>query len=296
MSKRERMNYHACAIDAHSTALASIVYDETEGYSITQCRKIGTGLAEYCNNGGGKATDRLVSFLRKKQADSLVLSIHTPSFFPLETLSSRNISETTFDSHCRAEAAFLLNKPGDFKQDHIPYTLDSEQDPVRKHLLIYYPVNFFDLLYNRLTPFCSIRKTTHYLSPMIRSIAATFQPFALLEIEQNYATFSAGNNGELEYFSYWWLDHQSDAEYFALRELAANPQYRKHPVYITGNHAEGKSLAERISHSSGTSLDPLDLVALYAMKRNVRSSCCSTIELKALGAALTEFFDETPSS
>lgn len=289
------MNSHACAIDAHSTAVASIAYDETEGYAITQCRTIGTGIAEYCGPGGAKAADRLASLLRKKQAEPLVLSIHTPSFFPLDTLFSRNISDTIFDSHCRAEAAFLLNKPGDFMHDHIPYTLGSEQDPVRKHLLLYYPCSFFDLLHNRLSSLCSIRSATHYLTSMIRSVAATCRPFILLEIEQSYATFSAGNNGELEYFSYWQFDHRSDAEYFALRELTVNPHYREHPVYITGNHAGNKSLGERISHLSGTSLQPLNLVDLYAMKRNIRSSCCSQIELKALSAALTELYDETPS-
>lgn len=288
-------NCHACAIDANSTAVASIAYDETEGYSITQCRTIGTGIAEYCGSGGAKAADRLASLLRKKQVDSLVISIHTPSFFPLDTLFSRNVSDTTFDSLCRAEASFLLNKPGDFMHDHIPYALDSEQDPVRKHLLLYYSGNFFDVLLNRISPFCSIRNATHYLTPMIRSIAATCRPFILLEIEQSYATFSAGNNGELGYFSYWRLDHRSDAEYFALRELTVNPHYREHPVYITGNHAEDKSLSERISHSSGTSLHPLNLVDLYAMECNVRSSCGSPIELKALSAALTGLYDETPS-
>lgn len=289
------MNCYACAIDANSTALASITYDEVDGYSIRECRTTGTGTSEYCGPGGEKSVDKLASLLRKKQVETLVLCVQTPCFFPLDTVFSSNISDKTFDSHCRAEAAFLLSKPGEFTHDHIPYSLDPEKNPAHKHLLLYYPVNLFDILHDRLCTSCSIRSATHYLKPLIRSIAATFQPFVLLEIEQKHATFSAGNNGELEYFRYWRLQHESDAEYFALRELMTNPQYLEHPIYITGNHAGGKSFAERLSHWSGKALHPLNLVDLYAMERNVRSSCCSPIELKALSAALTHLYDEIPS-
>ena len=290
------MNCHACAIDANSTAIASISYDEDAGYSIRECRTIRTGIGEYCGPGGKKAVNRLASLLRKKEIETLVLSIHTPCFFPLDSLFSRNISNETFDSYCRAEAAFLLSKPGDFVHDHLSYTLNSEQNPLRKYLLFYYPREPSNLLHDRLHACCSISSTTHYLKPVIKSIAATLQPFVLLEIEQGYATFSAGNNGELEYFSYWRLNHKSDVEYFALRELTISPQYRQHPLSITGTLASDKSLAERLSHAAGTTLYPFNLVDLYAMERNVHSSCCSSIEQKALSASLMDLYDSMSPS
>ncbi len=289
------MNCHACAIDTDATAIASVSYDAAGGYSIEECRTIHTGIGEYCRPGGEKAANKLVSLLRKKQIDDLVLSIQTPHFFPLDTLFSRNISDRTFDAHCRAEAAFLLSKPGDFIHDHIPYAPGPEQNPVRKHLLLYYPENLFGALLERLRTCCSVSSVTHYLKPMIQSIAATLQPFVLLEIERGYATCSAGNNGELEQFSYWKLNHKSDVEYFALRELQLNGDYRQYPVYITGTLAGDKLLAERITNATGVTLYPFNLVDLYGMERNVRASCRSPIEQKALSTALINLDSRIPS-
>lgn len=289
------MSCHACAIDANSTAIASITYNEADGYSIKECRKIRTGIEDYCGPKQEKTINKLVSLLKKKQIESLVLSIHTPCFFPLDTLFSRSISDKTFDSHCRAEAAFLLSKPGNYTHDHIPYTLHSDQHPLRRHLLFYYPSNLLETLCNRLCTFCSITSATHYLMPMIQSIAATLQPFILLEIEHRYATFSAGSNGGLEYFSYWRLNHTSDAEYFALRELTFKRKYRQYPVYAAGNLASDKSYAERISNAAETAINPFDLVELYAIKHNAHSFCKSPTELKALSAALTNLYAQVPS-
>ncbi|PWW82714.1 hypothetical protein CR164_02925 [Prosthecochloris marina] len=289
------MNCHACAIDVNSTAIASVTYDEDGGYSIRECKTIRTGTSAYNGTGGDKALGKLASFLRKKQIETVVLSIHTPCFFPLDTVFPKNISDTTFDSHCRAEAGFLLSKPGEYMHDNIPYTLNLQQQPVRKHLVFYYPDALFGIVRHRLRAFCSISNATLYLKPIIRSVAATFQPFVLLEIEHEYATFSAGSNGELEHFSYWRLNHQNDAEYFVLRELMTNPQYKQRPIYITGNLALDKPLAEQISDAAGTTLSPLNLVNLYAMENNVRSSCSLPIELKALSAAFINLYDKKTS-
>ena len=289
------MNCHACAIDVNTTVVANVTYDESGGFSVRECKTIRTGTSAYSATGGEKALTKLVSFLRKKQIETVVLSIHTPCFFPLDTVFPKNISNTTFDAHCRAEAGFLLSKPGEYMHDNIPYTLKPKQRPVRKHLVFYYPDTLFGLLHHRLRAFCSISDATLYLKPMIRSVAATLQPFALLEIEHEYATFSAGSNGELEHFSYWRLNHQNDAEYFALRELMINPHYKQHPIYITGNLSLDKSFIERLSDAAGKILSPLNLVDLYAMENNAPSSCCTPIELKALSAAFVNLCDRKTS-
>ena len=279
---------HACAIDAHSTAIASVAHDTADGYTITECKTMQTGIGEYAGTNGGRAASRLVSLLKKKKINTITLSIQTPHFFPLDTVFSRNISDRAFDTHCKAEASFLLNKPGEYLHDHIPYTLSSEQDLVRRHLLFYYPSGLYEAVHDRLHSFCSISSGAYYLKPMILSLAVTFQPFMLLELENEYVTLSAGSNGELEYFSYWHLNHSSDAEYFALRELTANRESRRYPVHITGNLAVEKSLHERISRGTGTTLHPFSIVELFSMQRSVRSPCNSPIELKALSAALVE--------
>lgn len=279
---------HACAIDAHSTAIASVARDTADGYTITECKTMQTGIGEYAGTNGDRAASRLVSLLRKKKIDTITLSIQTPRFFPLDTVFSRNISDRAFDTHCKAEASFLLNKPGEYLHDHIPYTLSSEHDHVRRHLLFYYPSDLYEAVHDRLRSFCSISSGAYYLKPMILSLAVTFQPFILLELENEYVTLSAGSNGELEYFSYWQLNHSSDAEYFALRELTANRESRRYPVHITGNLAVEKPLHERISRETGTDLHPFSIVELFSMQRSVRSPCNSPIELKALSAALVE--------
>lgn len=289
------MNCHACAIDADSTAIANISYNENGSYSIRECKTVRTGIGGYCGTGKEKAVNRLAAILRRKGIDTLVLSVHTPCFFPLDTFCSGTISETVFDAHCRAEAALLLSKPGKFLHDHIPYSLDMEQSPVRRHLLFYYPVDLFETLYSSLRTFCSVSSTTHYLKPVIRSISAICQPFILLEIEQGYATFSAGDNGELEYFSYWQFNHPSDAEYFALRELLLNSKYRHHPVYMTGALAGNRSLAKRLSHATGNALLPFNPVELHAMERNTRSSYSSSAEIKALSAAFLFLHEQMQS-
>ena len=290
------MNCHACAIDADSTAFASISYVENGSYSIRECQTLRTGIGEYCGPGREKAVNRLASFLKKKGIGALALSIHTPCFFPLDTFCSSTVSDKVFDSHCRAEAAFLLNKPDEFLHDHIPYGFDREGDPVRKHLLFYYPMYLFEALLESLRTFCSVSSATHYLKPVISSIATTCQPFILLEIEQGYATFSAGNNGELEYFSYWQLNHPSDAEYFALRELLLNSKQRQYPVYMTGTLAGNRSFVKRISHATGKTLLPLNLAELHAMvERNTRPAYHSPVETKALSAAFLSLYEKIHS-
>lgn len=284
---------HACAIDAYSTAIASIAYDTD--YAITECRTVRVGIGDFSGPNGDRAAQRIASLFRKQKIENLALSIQTPRFFPLDTASSRNISNESFDTHCRAEASFLLNKPGEYMHEHIPYTARVEEEPVRKHLLFYYPSDVLEEVCRKLRAFYPISNRSHYLKPMILSIAATCQPFILLELEHEYLTFSAGSNGELEYFNFWQLSHGSDAEYFALRELASNQKHRNYPVYITGNLAADKSLSARISNAAGTSFHPFSLAELFAMQRNVRSSCNSPVELKALSAALVNLYEQHPS-
>lgn len=286
---------HACAINAYSTAVASIAYDTVGGYTITECKTMRAGIGELSGPNGDRAVSKLASLLKKMGIETLALSIQTPCFFPLDTVLSQNISDKTFDTYCRAEAAFLLSDPGEYLHDHVPYTLYPEQDRARRYLLFYYPCDMFEAVHGKLCSFCTISSETHYLRSIILSVAATLQPFILLELENEYVTFSAGRSGELEYFRYWQLNHRSDAEYFALRELTANQEHRKYPVYITGNLAGEKSLTERISRAAGTNLHPFSLVELFSMQRNVRSPCTSPVELKALSAAFLNLYDQLPS-
>ena len=286
---------HACTIDAYSTAVASIAYDTAEGYNITACRTVRAGIEEYTGPNSDRALRRLASLLKKQAIEHFALSFHPPRFFPLDSVFPNTTSGNSFVTHCRAEASYLLNKPGEYMHDHIPYAPSSQDDPVRRHLLLYYPCDPFEEVYENLHSFCSIHSGSHYLRPMILSIAATSQPFILLELEHDYLTCSAGSNGELNYFKFWRLNHTSDAEYFALRELTANPEHREYPVYITGNLSVNTSLTEKISRAAQRDLQAFNLVKLFSMQHSVRSPCCSPVELKALCTALMGLYNQLPS-
>jgi len=290
-----RTTSHAGAIDAYSTAVASIAYDTSDGYRVTSCRTVRAGLDDYTGPNSARALRRLASLLNKQEIEHLALSVHPPCFFPMVSVFPDTITSDAFETYCRAEASNLLDKPGDYLHDHIPFALRSGDDRLRRQLLLYYPGDLLEKVYRHLRSLCSIHKASHYLRPMIMSMAATNQPFTLLEIEQDYLTCSVGSNGELDYFKFWKLNHKSDAEYFALREITAHPEYRHYPVFITGTLSADRSLMEKISGAAQKDLQPLSLVKLFSMQCDLRSPCSSPVELKALSAALMNLRDTSPS-
>jgi len=290
-----RTTSHACAIDAYSTAVAGIAYDTSDGYRITSCRTVRAGLDDYTGPNSARALRKLASLLKKQGIEHLALSVHPPCFFPMVSVFPDIITSEAFETYCRAEACNLLDKPGDYLHDHIPYALRSGDDRLRRQLLIYYPGDLLEKIYRHLRSLCSIRMGSHYLRPMIMSMAATNRPFTLLEIEPEYLTCSVGSNGELDYFRFWQLNHSSDAEYFALREVTANPEYQHYPVFFTGALSADRSLMEKISDAAQKDIQPLNLVKLLSMQCDLRSSCSSPVELKALCAALMSLHDRSTS-
>ena len=271
----------------------SITYDPADGYTVTDCQTVRAGIGDFSAHNSDRAVNKITSLLRKKNIESLALSLKTRRFFPLATVTSRDITDRAFATHCKAEAALLLNRPSEYLHDQVPYPFIPAQDSVSRHLLFYYPSEPFETVHEKLRSYCSIKSGTHYLRPTILSIAASFQPFILLELEREYVTFSRVNNGQLEYFSYWKLNHDSDAVYFPLRELTSFLQ-NSYPVYITGTLSSEKSLTENISRSSGITLHTFSLVDLFSIRRNVRSSCNSPLELNALSTALMSIIDDGP--
>lgn len=286
---------HACAIDAESTAIATVVYRENQGYSIEECRTLRAGANEFSGRNSERAFRKLSSLLKKLAIESMSISLQPSRFFPLESHFSRTFSSSLFTAHCRAEASLLLKKPEQYLHDYLPYASLADDRSFSRYLLIFSPAELFQRTTVALRSCCSVNSISHYFKPMILSLAATMQPFRLLELEDNYLTFCAGSHGELEYFQYWQLNHPDDAGYFALREIASSPERRGYPVYITGSRSIDNALPDSIVASAGKKLTRFTVQELFSMKKNVRASCSSLLENKALCTALAELQAQLPS-
>lgn len=281
------MDCHVCMIDTDSTVITGVSFADRNDYVVREYKKMQAGINMYRGPGKERAIKRLASFLTKKKIRSLVLAIHPDTFYPLDTYFPADLSGKDFDSHCRTEATFLFHKPENYCYDHIPYTRQTTEEAIQKHLLFYYSMEIPETLQENLHSCCALKSTALYLTHLIRSIAAASDPFVLLEIDNRHATCSAGNNGALEYFSYWQMNHHSDAEYFALRELLQNPKYRSYPVYMTGSLTMKSPLATRLSEETNRTIQPLDPVSLFKLENGSRFSSASQTEIKALCTAFT---------
>ncbi len=282
---------HACAIDRYATALVGIEHDPDRGYNITQCRTLRAGLQEF--SADPKPLKKLGSLLSKAGVDTLTFSFRSPALFPLDTLLPSTISREAFETHCRAEAAGLLTRPEEYRHDSIPYAADSNAASLRRHLLLYYPGHIGETLAERLGTLCTVSGVSHCLTPVILSVAATGKPFALLELEQEYATLSAGKNGGVERFRYWPANHESDAEYFGIRELLLDRRHGEYPVYVTGTRAAERALVEKIARGTGQTIRPFNLAELFSIACNRRFSCGGGAEQRALATALLALLPET---
>jgi len=282
---------HACAIDRHSTTLAGIEYEPSTGFTVTECRTLRAGLEDFSGAGTLRFVKKLGALFRKNAVEALTLCFHSPALFPLDTVVSPAISRDALETHCRAEASRLLTSPERYRHDDLPYAPDNEEDPLQRRLLLYYPGNIPETLRKNLDPICRIEGCSHYLKPMLLSAIASGKPFVILVLEPEYASLAAGSGRGLDYFRHWPTRHESDAEYFSVRELLLlDRRHRTSPVYATGSLSANGSLIEKITNGTGKTVLPYDLAELFPLTGGNRSSKQgpSTVELRAIGTAMQE--------
>ncbi|ASQ91257.1 hypothetical protein CHL67_10345 [Prosthecochloris sp. GSB1] len=285
---------HACAIDRHSTTLAGIEYEPSVGFTLTECQTLRAGLEDLSGTGTSRFVKKLGTLLRKNAVETLTLCFHSPALFPLDTVVSPAISREALETHCRAEASRLLIHPERYRYDDLPYAPGSEGNPSQRRLLLYYPGNIPETLKKNLDPVCRIEGCSHYLKPMLLSAIASEKPFIILVLEPEYAALSAGSGMGLDYFRYWTIRQESDAEYFGIRELLLDRRHREYPVYVTGSLSTNGALIERIANGTGKNVSSYDPAKLFPVTSANRSSkrSRSTMEFNAIGAAMQEIFQK----
>ncbi|MDX2128292.1 MAG: hypothetical protein SFU91_04580 [Chloroherpetonaceae bacterium] len=228
---------------------------------------------------------RLAEKLKRFKTDKVAVNLLMNGARCLTAQVDSDLTPVDFAAELEFEAEQFLSNPADFIAQ--PFKLsDHSHLPFENYALAFIPkrnLTRLQLLFSPIRKEINLIDVSHF--SLVAACLMSHSQFILLELEPNYLAVSVARNGEISKVGYWELQSESDAAYFALREIKAieeiKTQKTAFPILAAGSSGGGAARAF-ISNAAF-----VDVIGVVAPKSTINNPTLNASEIKALGSALT---------
>ncbi len=275
----------ACAFDAKTTTVTRVKSTSHGSFTMTMCRAIDGGLDDLGSPRGASLSKKLLGVLKEWRDEPVALSFSPAEILTLPAWFPADAAPADRDNLCKIEAGYFLDKADSWQWHDLALEPEALQpDGLDRRMLLFYPLAPARFIESELRKHRNVNWSGVHVEAVTRLSAATKEPLAVLELEEQYAAFSISRNGKIGYFRYWPVKDASEREYFAVTELTSAPLDGA-PVKVTGPAASGKVL-ERISRETSRTIEPLELRPWVSEEKGANKGKSPTATIRAVSSAI----------
>lgn len=276
----------ACAIDAGTTTVVRAKNPEPSSCTITDCLTVNYGLDGLLGPKGAKAAAKIATTLSRWKGEPVALSVSPGELSLLPAWFPAGAPQDQREQLCRMEAALFLRQPDTWGWTHMPVA-DAREHPkgLEARVIMFYPLEIRRVIEEAIGTRHPVERCGLHVEAIAGLVGGSQEPVAVLELEENYASFMVSKMGRVEYYRCWPVKNPSEREFFAITELGASPT---ESVSVTGLAADEASV-RRIASGASRTLNPLAIPHRIGMEAKSRSCTPTTGLARAVGTALAAF-------
>jgi hypothetical protein len=278
----------ACFIGMHESTIIRIQGSGGEGYTLTGCSMLPFGRSDLDAGKGKRLLKKLSRHLKKLRSESSALCITPDTYLPLQAYFAPETTDEEFRISCAMEAEHFLNCPGNYHCD-VAGSGDEPSGGIHdKKFLLFYPSEPAKTLSNHLSQehpilfSCSPQLSLIHLSKHAEGAQV------LLELENSFTLLTVAKKGRVEKLACRQVKNRDEAVYFTIRELSANPLFRKTGLQVSGTLAD-KAMTALIEKETMVKTKPPGIPSGLKLFNPERFPVSSESAVIALSTAVMSF-------